>query len=127
MRKAGRFRAAAETAFEAQDYETCTSRCFYAAFHGATALLMANGRPEAEQWQSHETVINQCITLGTKRNKWLVTLRLRGAKDFANSIRGLYNLRLEADYGSTPVNRRRANRALTFMVDFLEAVNDRIP
>lgn len=127
MRKAGRFRVAAESAFEDQDYETCVSRCYYAAFHAAIAVLMAHGRPEAEQWESHDTVINQCITLGTKRNKWFVGLRLRGAKDFAQSFHRLYNLRLEADYRTAPIDRRRANEALHFVGEFLITVNERIP
>jgi len=127
MRKAGRFGSAAQTAFDGKDYETCASRCYYAAFHAATALLMAHGRTEAEQWQTHDMVMNQCITLGTRRNKWLVALRLKGARDFANSFHGLYNRRLKADYGSEPIGRRRANEALVFVTDFLIAVNDRIP
>ena len=127
MRKAGRFRSAAETAFDDKDYETCASRSYYAAFHAGTALLMAHGTPEAEQWRSHDTLINQCITLGTRRNKWLVALRLRGTGDFANSFRGLYNLRREADYDLAAVDRRRAKESLDFMIRFLEAVNERIP
>ena len=103
------------------------SRCYYAAFHAGTALLMAHGKPEAEQWQSHDTLINQCITLGTRRNKWFVALRLRGAGDFANSFHRLYNLRREADYGLAAVDRRRAKEALVFVSEFLIAVNDRIP
>jgi len=126
MRKAGRFRSAAESAFELEDYETCASRCYYAAFHAGTALLMAHGKPEADQW-THDMVMNQCITLGTRRNKWLVALRLKGAMDFANSFHRLYNLRLKADYGSAPIERRRAREALVFVTDFLIAVNDRIP
>ena len=127
MRKAGRFGGAAESAFELEDYETCASRCYYAAFHAATAILMARGRIEAEEWRSHDMVINECISLGTKRNKWFVGLRMRGSEDFPRSLHGLYNLRLEADYGSAPIERRRAKEALVFVGEFLIAVNDRIP
>lgn len=88
---------------------------------------MAHGKPKAEEWRSHDTVINECITLGTKRNKWFVTLRMGRAKDFTGSVHGLYNLRLEADYGSASIDRRRANEALVFASGFLIAANERIP
>lgn len=127
MRKAGRFRSSAEGAFEDQDYETCASRSYYAAFHAATALLMAHGKPEAENWRSHNMVINECISLATKRNKWFVALRMGRAKDFASSFHRLYTSREEADYGSASIDRRRAREALRFMIELLVAVNERIP
>jgi len=127
MRKAGRFRSAAEGALELEDYETCVSRCYYAAFHAATALLMAHGRPDAEGWRAHQTVIGECIRLGTRRNKWLVGVRMSGRKDFAASLRELYTLRLEADYSSGITDGRRAREAFDFAGEFLIAVNERVP
>ena len=127
MRKAGRFRSSAEGAFEDQDYETCASRSYYAAFHAATALLMAHGKPEAENWQSHNMVINECSSLGTKRNKWFVALRMGRSRDFTSSFHSLYTLRREADYVSASIDRPRARVALRFVIEFLVAVNERIP
>jgi len=88
---------------------------------------MAHGKPGAENWQSHNMAINECSSLGTKRNKWFVALRMGRAKDFTSSFHGLYTLREEADYGSAPIDRRRAREALRFVIEFLVAVNERIP
>jgi hypothetical protein len=88
---------------------------------------MAHGKPEAERWRSHDALIGECIGLGTRRNKWFVGLRMEGSKDFAASLRDLYNFRLEADYEVGLLDRRRARRGLNFIRDFLEEVNKRIP
>jgi hypothetical protein len=88
---------------------------------------MAHGRPDAEGWRAHQTVIAECTRLGTRRNKRLVALRMAGSRDFAASLRGLYTLRLEADYGSATMDRRRARQALDFVTELLFAINERIP
>ena len=126
IRKAARFRDAAEGALGAGDYETTVSRAYYAAYHGAVAFLMANGNPEAEAWRSHARVISQCVSLGTKRNTWLRGVTMP-QKDFSDSLNTLYNWREEADYSVQTIPRDRARRALDFVKEFLIAANDRIP
>ena len=127
IRKAARFKRAARAALERRDFETATSRCYYAAYHDAVALLMANGYPVADASTSHDYIINTCIHLGTRQNKWFTNLKMRGAKDFAESFRILYNFRLEADYSLTPMDRERARRALDFVDRFHQAANERMP
>lgn len=127
FRKASEFRLAAEDSYESKYWDTSASRAYYAMYHAAVALLMAHGHPEAQEWRSHETVINACIRVGTKRNKWLIGCVMQGEKDFASSFHELYNYREEADYKVNAVNQRKAKKSLDFVTNAQEVINRRLP
>ena len=112
---------ASQTLADNKLWRSSASRCYYAAFQAATALLLycrMTPPEEREAWSHEDTpdILRDHITP-------LVTSRDR-RKDLANRLRELYKIRVVADYiGSVPFSEDRvsvARKDAGYIVKFAE-------
>jgi uncharacterized protein (UPF0332 family) len=94
-----------------------TSRAYYAAFHGAIALLLArtNYHPTGNEW-AHDQVQAQLNIHGIRRRKLLA------AKHGPTLLYLLHHRRL-ADYLPRGVSQKKAEEALKLATGFLAAIH----
>ncbi len=108
LAKAQQNLVAAELALQANLYDACANRAYYAAFQAAVAALWAEGiRPprESDHTLSHARVQNEWSGRLLYRRK-LYPAELRG------TLQRLYFVRTAADYRPNPITERRARRAV---------------
>ena len=93
-----------------------TSRAYYAAFHGAIALLLARTdyRPQGNEW-GHDQVQAQLNVQCIRRRKLL------DAKH-SPTLLYLFNRRRSADYLPRGVSRKKADEAVKMATEFLAAI-----
>lgn len=102
--------------FEAELYDPCTSRCYYAMFQMAVATVTKLGiRPPKEGTYSHSWV--QAVIA-----QEVIHRRKRMPRKFANYLPLVLELRQEADYKEVEVSRKKAEKALRMAMEFLEVL-----
>jgi uncharacterized protein (UPF0332 family) len=111
--KAKRFLKTANLDFKDGDYDSTASRCYYAMFHAADALLSTKGhRPK-----SHKGTIALLGEHFIKRRELAASL--------GESLRKAYELRQRGDYELTEdVDREEAERMLGAASEFIQGVED---
>jgi uncharacterized protein (UPF0332 family) len=114
VRKAQKSLKAARILFEAELYDSCISRCYYAMFQLAVATATKLGiRPPREGTYSHswiQAVIAQEV----------IHRRKRISRKFAGYLPLVLEVRREADYKEIEMSGRKAERALKAAVEFFE-------
>jgi uncharacterized protein (UPF0332 family) len=93
-----------------------TSRAYYAAFHGAIALLLARSdfRPQRNEW-GHDQVQAQLNVQCMCRRKLLDT-------KYSSTLLYLFYLRRAADYLPRGISRKKADEAVRIASEFLAAI-----
>jgi len=92
-------------------YDFAGSRAYYAAFYGATALLLAEGI----EFSKHSGVISSI------HKRFVRTEKL--SKEQGKNLNWLFELRSIGDYGGVVhVSEEQAEQAVCFAENFLEAV-----
>lgn len=121
MAKALESLASAQADFKAARYNSCANRSYYACFQGAVAaLFVADIRPANPRGEwSHEFVQSQFNGLLINRRK-LYPVSLRRA------LRDTIEVRAKADYTTSMVNERVANRVLGQAQAFVQAIMENI-
>lgn len=125
LRKAERFLDTAARALDGSDLDSCASRAYYAAFHACIAMLIVHIDLSAVRWK-HATVLSATVHEFAKRRKWLVGVKMRGAKSFSASLRRLHMVREMGDYEIDTVNERMARDSLAFAQALVEAIERRL-
>ena len=114
--KAQKSLKAARILFEAELYDSCISRCYYAMFQVAVATVAELGiRPPKEGAYSHSWV--QAVIA-----QEVIHRRKRLPRKFASYLPLVLELRQEADYKEVEVSRKKAERAVRMAMEFLEGV-----
>ena len=107
----------AESEFANGRYNSCASRCYYACFQTAVAVLLREGIRSREQWK-HDFVQAQFVELPINRRK-LYNPNLRRVLSENRILREL------ADYHAKLVTETQADRALRKSRAFVAAVQQR--
>ncbi len=102
---------AARILFEAECYDSCVSRCYYAMFQMAIATLHQQGIYPPMGY-SHAWV-QAAVARELVHRRKLLPARLVGAMPDA------LKLRVEADYSESSLGRRRAQRLLRTCQEFI--------
>ena len=113
--------ASAQADFVAARYNSCANRAYYACFQAAVAaLFVANIRPANPRGEwSHEFVQSQFNGLLINRRK-LYPVSLR------RTLRDTIEVREKADYTTSVVSRRVANRVLEHAQAFVQAIQENV-
>lgn len=102
--------------FEAELYDPCTSRCYYAMFQMAVATVTKLGiKPPKEGTYSHSWV--QAVIA-----QEVIHRRKRMPRKFASYLPLVLELRQEADYQEVEMSRKKAEKALRMAMAFLEVL-----
>ncbi len=114
LEKARESLKSASILFEAECYDSCASRCYYAMFQMAIAALAHLGiRPPQGDGYSHAWVQAAVARELIHRRKILPAKRARALPD-------ALELRREADYRETSLGRKRTGRMLRNCQEFVE-------
>jgi len=104
VERSRRFLATARIALESGDPESAASRAYYALYHMTVLLLRVVRDIERDRWdhdQLHKAFLDEFCKLG-----------FRFSRVDGQDWRDVMYTRIDADYGRTPLNRRRAQRCL---------------
>jgi len=116
------FLATARTCLEQQDWDTATSRAYYAAFHAAAAFLEQHpGRPKkasGEGWNEKE------IRSGLSRHFRAIVVK--GGKRLHKSFEDLLSERIAADYRAASVGERRARESVENAGEFIRGIEEEL-
>lgn len=109
---------AARILFEAECYNSCVSRCYYAMFQMAiTALVKFGIRPPRRREYEHAWVQASFAREFIHRKKSLPS-------GMAGLLSEVIEFRHEADYWETSFGRKRTGRVLRKASDFVKAVQE---
>jgi len=106
-----RFLSVAEAALGRFDYETATSRAYYALLHAVKAVSLA-----CEHAKRHDSVWRVAAGLG----EVLMLPLLPGARSIRASFSQLQAWREDADYASNPGSAERAGLAVRYVREVIE-------
>lgn len=106
----------AELAFERQEFNSCVSRCYYAALQHAIAALLklTEYRRTGTSWNHGE--------VQAQFNRRLIQRRKIIPSDLASTLQDLLAKRELADYEEDLVSEKTAQRALKTAREFTKAV-----
>ena len=116
LEKATAFLATAEECLRRGDWDTATSRAYYAAFHASVALVeMLTGRrkPTGEEWKEREVRSEIARYFKTP---------IRGGLKAHHVLDHLLAERVLADYDVRGVGRRRAEASIRSSRSLLDAI-----
>lgn len=117
LEKAREFLTVAEMCFEKGYFNSCAGRAYYSIFWAAIAALEYYGHGQ-ETW-SHQGLANTfAFELIKKKNIF--------DKKCSKIISSAYDLRLDADYESFNVSKRKTEEVLRNTKDFLNMVEKRL-
>lgn len=106
--KAEKFLSTAEQALSIEDYDSCVSRCYYAMFFMAEAVLLTKNLSAS----SHKGVISLF-------GEHFVKTKILG-RDLGKALNDAYDKRLVGDYGvGFTVTERQAKELLETAQDFV--------
>jgi uncharacterized protein (UPF0332 family) len=120
VQKAKESLKSARILYEAECYNSCVSRCYYAMFQMAIAALLELGiHPPREAGITHAWVQAAVARELIHRRKLLPT-RL------ARTLPNVFALRAETDYGPALLGKKRVKRALNTCQRFLETIQQEV-
>ena len=112
LKKADRYLRSAKILLNDGDYDSCISRCYYAMFYSAEALLLTKGLKAS----SHKGVISLFS------EHFIKTGELK--ENLGRALRRAYDLRQKGDYGiGFMVTEKDAKRYLEISEDFVRVVS----
>lgn len=118
VKKAKKFLASAKVLLEHGDYDSCISRCYYAVFHAAIALLEKLGIRQ-KKWEHKFVLAAFSLELVHKRKIM--------PSESREVFRFLFDQRNEADYDVEEKTLKKAKRAFdkaeTLFYSILEKAN----
>ena len=110
----------ARACLEKQAFDSCVSRCYYAVFQGAIAILiqLTDFRPVGGEW-SHKTT-------QAEFNRRLVMRRKVFSGQIGRTLLTLIEWRHRADYAPTRTGRQIARTSVALAEAFLTAIQDQL-
>ena len=103
LKKAESFIKDAELLFQNKRFDSCISRCYYAAYHAMVALLEKHGI-RSTKWP-HEFVLSEF-------GRQFIHKRKMFPRELAATVHDIYNERNEADYRTEQKSEKKAKRLL---------------
>ncbi len=121
LAKAYVFLTTARTCLEQQDWDTATSRAYYAAFHAAAAFLEQH--PAHPKKAPDEGRNEKEIRSGLSRH---FRTTVKGGKRMHKVLEDLLGERVAADYRAASVGERRARQSVNNAREFIREINDEL-
>ena len=113
LEKADRYLRSAELLLKDGDFDSCASRCYYAMFYSAEAILVTNDLKAS----SHKGVISLFGEHFIKTGKL--------DKELGKALRRAYDLRQKGDYETGfMVTEEEARKLLGIAKNFVKAISD---
>ena len=113
LQKADRYLRSAELLLKGSDFDSCASRCYYAMFYSAEAILLTNDLKAS----SHKGVISLFGEHFIKTGKL--------DKELGKALRRAYELRQKGDYEiGFIVTEEEASKLLEIAKNFVKAISD---
>jgi uncharacterized protein (UPF0332 family) len=113
LEKAKESLKAARILFEAECYNSCTSRCYYAMFQMAIAALVRLGIHPPQAGRYGHAWVHAAIARELVHRRKILPAAL------AKALPDALKLREEADYSDTTLGRKRAERLLKHCQEFV--------
>jgi len=118
MRKTEAAARAARLLYDAQDFDGCANRAYYAMFDIARVYLMARHGIMMEEIKTHSGLISAFSRLGVKQDGL--------ATDLGRWLNQANEVRANADYGSRSVDVQTAALLLAHMQQFITELSTAI-
>lgn len=117
-RKANESLKAARILFEAECYDSCISRCYYAMFQFSVAVLNKYGIHPPNKAEYKHAWVQAAVAKVLIKRKGLLPAKM------ASYLPDTLNIREEADYEPVEVSKKRTKRALAKASEFIEKLQE---